>query len=78
LEYDLRSVERGFRDSGLAAEGGVMARMFLRSILSAQPWVADYAWWLRLQPPDRVADVDRAEQLYLASHGPGRWSFAVV
>jgi predicted phosphodiesterase len=78
LSYDLRAVEHGFRDSGLAAEGGVMARMFLRSILSGQPWVADYAWWLRWQPADRVHDVDHAEQLYMASHGPGHWSFPVV
>jgi len=78
LSYDLGAVEQGFRDSGLAAEGGVMARMFLRSILSGQPWVADYAWWLRLQPADRVNDLDRAEQLYIASHGPGRWSYSVV
>lgn len=78
VPYDLRTVEQGFHDSGLAAEGGVMARMFLRSILSGQPWVADYASWLRAQPQALVADVDRAEQRYLAAHGPGRWSFSVV
>jgi predicted phosphodiesterase len=76
--YDLRTVERGFRDSGLADKGGVMARMFLRSILTAQPWVADYAWWLRSQPPEYTVDVEQTEQRYLASHGPGRWSFPVV
>jgi predicted phosphodiesterase len=78
VAYDLSAVEDGFRNSGLAAEGGVMARMFLRSILSGLPWVADFAWWLRLQPAHRIADVEQTEQLYLASHGPGRWSFPVV
>lgn len=78
LSYDLTAVEQGFKASGLEDEGGVMARMFLRSILSGQPWVADYAWWLRSQPPERIGDVELAEQLYMASHGPGRWSFSVV
>jgi predicted phosphodiesterase len=78
VSYDLRAVEQGFSDSGLAAEGGAMARMFLRSILSAQPWVADYASWLRAQPPALAADVDLAEERYLSAHGPGRWSFSVV
>jgi predicted phosphodiesterase len=78
LSYDLRAVEDGFRDSGLAKDGGVMARMFLRSILSGQPWVADYVWWLRKQPPERVTDVDQAEDFYMAAHGPGHWSFSVV
>lgn len=78
VPYALSVVEQGFYDSGLASEGGVMARMFLRSILSGQPWVADYAWWLRSQLSVQLLDPDRAEQLYMASHGPGRWSFPMV
>jgi predicted phosphodiesterase len=78
VHYELGAVQRGFRDSGLAAEGGAMARMFLRSILTGQPWVADYAWWLRAQPPEALADADGAEQRYMAAHGPGCWSFPVV
>ncbi len=78
VPYDLGAVKHGFDGSGLASEGGIMARMFLRSILSGLPWVADFAWWLRLQPPESIVDIDQTEQLYLASHGPGRWSFPVV
>ena len=78
VSYALSVVEQGFHDSGLASEGGVMARMFLRSILSGQPWVADYAWWLREQLSVQALDSNRAEQLYMASHGPGRWSFPMV
>jgi Calcineurin-like phosphoesterase len=78
VAYDLRAVEQGFRNSGLAADGGVMARMFLRSILTAQPWVADYAWWLRSRPPELTTDEEQTEQRYMASHGPGHWSFPVV
>ena len=78
VPYALRAVEQGFQESGLAAEGGVMARMCLRSILSGQPWIADYAWWLRSQPPEVMTDVDRAEQSYMATHGLGRWSFSEV
>ncbi len=78
LDYDLQAVEAGFRDSGLLVEGGVMARMFLRSILTGLPWVADYAWWLRKQPPELLDDADEAEELYRSSHGPGRWAFPVV
>jgi predicted phosphodiesterase len=78
VSYDLGAVESGFRNSGLAEGGGVMARMVLRSILTGQPWVADYAWWLRSQPPEVFADADMAEERYTAAHGPGRWSFPVV
>ena len=63
VSYSLSAVEQGFRDSGLASGGGVMARMFLRSILSGQPWVADYAWWLRERLSVQALDPERADLL---------------
>jgi hypothetical protein len=55
-----------------------MARMVLRSILTAQPWVADYAWWLRSQSLQSFPEADLIEERYLALHGPGHWSFPMV
>lgn len=75
VPYDLAAVEAGYRASALAATGSVLVEMFHRSVASALPWVSDYAWWLREQPADVVADPRRSQQLYDASHGPGRWAF---
>ncbi len=78
VSYDMRLVEAGYRESGLMASGGVMGEMFLRSVLSALPWVSDFAWWLREQPADVLVDIRRAQQAYDAAYGPGHWAFPYV
>jgi predicted phosphodiesterase len=75
VPYDLAAVDRGFRQSGLLVEGGVMGEMFYRSVLTGLPWVSDFAWWLRVQPRNEVTDIRQAQRLYDARHGPGRWAF---
>ncbi|PKO22825.1 MAG: hypothetical protein CVU38_07410 [Chloroflexi bacterium HGW-Chloroflexi-1] len=71
----MKAVDAGYRASGLLAEGGVMGEMFRRSVLSGLPWGADFAWWLRDQPAEAVGDVQQAQHLYDARHGPGRWAW---
>jgi predicted phosphodiesterase len=78
VAYDLDAVAAGFRESGLLAEGGVMAELFRRSVLSGLPWVSDFAWWIREQPTEMSLDMPGTLQSYDARHGPGRWAFPYV
>lgn len=75
VSYDLAAVEAGYRASGLATTGSALVAMFHRSVLSGLPWVSDFAWWLREQPAEIAADQRRAQEIYEAAHGPGRWAF---
>lgn len=75
LAYDLTAVDAGYQASGLAREGNALSAMFHRSVLTGQPWVSDFAWWMRQQPADVAADPQRAQRLYEEAHGPGRWAF---
>jgi predicted phosphodiesterase len=75
VPYDLAAVDAGYRTSGLLAEGGAMAEMFRRSVLSGLPWVADFAWWGKDQPGETFRDMREALRRYDAVHGPGRWAF---
>lgn len=78
VPYNLDELNAGFMSSGLLAEGGAMAEMARRSALSGQPWIADFAWWVREQTPAILTDMSAALKLYDATHGPGRWAFPYV
>jgi len=78
VDYDRAALERGYRQSSLATEGGVLGEMFLRSALTGLPWVADFMWWVRKQFGDEPTDMRAAQQRYEASHGPGRWAFPLA
>ncbi len=75
VPYALDRVDAGFRDSGLLLDGGVLAELFCRSVLSGQPWVADFTWWMRHQSEERLRDMRSALHYYDSAHGPGRWAF---
>lgn len=75
VPYERAATDAGYRTSGLAAVGGVLAEMFHRSVMSGLPWVSDFAWWLREQSADLRADIGRAQQQYDAAYGPGHWAF---
>ncbi len=75
VAYDLAAVDEGYRASGLAREANALGEMFHRSVLTGQPWVSDFAWWIRQQSADVVADPQCALRRYEAAHGPGRWAF---
>jgi hypothetical protein len=78
VDYDRTALERGYRQSSLATEGGVLGEMFLRSALTGQPWVADFMWWVRQQFGDEPTEMVAAQTRYEASHGPGRWAFPLA
>lgn len=75
VDYDLAAVDAGYHASGLAAAGGVLGAMFHRTVMTALPWVSDFAWWLRDQPAEILGNPRLAQQLYDAAHGPGHWAF---
>ncbi len=75
VTYDLAAADTGFRQSGLLAEGGVMAELFHRSMLSGLAWVADFAWWIHNQPARAFGDMHEALRRYDSQHGPERWAF---
>jgi predicted phosphodiesterase len=78
VAYDLATVESGFTTSGLLRSAGVSADMFRRSVVTGLPWVADFFWWMRSQPAEVLSDMQGAQRVYDAVHGPGRWAFPFV
>jgi predicted phosphodiesterase len=75
VEYDRDAVAAGYHASGLARDGGVLSVLFHRSVMTGQPWVSDFNWWVRQQPPEAQADPFAALAAYDNRHGPGRWAF---
>lgn len=75
VEFDRLRVAEGYIASGLAAEGGVLGAMFNRTVLTALPYVSDFIWWARQQPPAANGDYERVLALYDARFGPGHWAY---
>lgn len=75
VPYDQATVESAYRTSDLAQSGSALVEMFHRSVMTGLPWVSDFAWWLRSQPAEVIADQRLALALYESAHGPGRWAF---
>lgn len=75
IAYDHSPIPAAFVASGLDAIAGPIAELHLRTIMSAEPWISDFGYWLRFQPPEIQRDKREAVAHYLAQHGPGRWAF---
>ncbi len=75
VPYDTAAVDAAYRSSDLAQAGSALVEMLHRSVMTGLPWVSDFAWWLRSQPAEVIADQRLARALYEAAHGPGRWAF---
>jgi predicted phosphodiesterase len=75
IDYDRQRVDRGYHASGLDVEGGVLGDMFHRTVMTGQPWVSDFNWWVRQQPPEVQEYPFAALATYEAHYGPGRWAF---
>ena len=75
VAYDLDALDVGYHETGLLVEGGVMAEMFRRSVMTGLPWVSDFTWWIWEQPAEISLDMRGALRTYDAMHGPGRWAF---
>lgn len=75
VAYPLSAVTEGFARYRLEEAWGALARLYLRTILTGQPWASDFGQWMKEQPEQLQQDLDRAVALYLARHGPDRWAF---
>ncbi len=78
VEYDRGLVDDAFGRSGLRDEGGVLGEMFHRTVMSGQPYVSDFNWWVRKEFGDGVVDMRAAMERYDREHGPGRWAFPLA
>lgn len=77
VEYDHSGLRTAFVASGMMAATGAIGELHLLTAESGEPYSSDFGIWLRSQPADIRSDLDRAVPLYLATHGPGKWAFAV-
>lgn len=75
VEFDRKRVDAGYLSSGLAEEGGVLGVMFNRTVLTGLPYVSDFTWWARQQPPEIAGHHRGLLDLYDSQFGPGHWAF---
>ncbi|MBI1294091.1 hypothetical protein GC175_03920 [bacterium] len=75
VTYNLSSMESAFHQSGMLEAGGPIGRLMLRTVLTGEPWISDFGYWIKSQPPALHANLESAVQRYLDLHGPQRWSF---
>jgi predicted phosphodiesterase len=74
IEYDTSLVPAAFEASGMLAEAGPVAQLYLRTVLNGEPWASDFGYWLSRQP-SRQEDMAAAVEEYLGMYGPGHWAF---
>ncbi|MCL4834006.1 MAG: metallophosphoesterase family protein [Caldilineaceae bacterium] len=74
IEYDTSLVPAAYESSGMLAEAGPVAQLYLRTVLNGEPWASDFGFWLSRQPGSRE-DMAGAVEEYLGTYGPGRWAF---
>lgn len=75
IEYDTGQVADAFHSTGMLAEAGPLAQLYLRTVLNGEPWASDFGYWLKDQPPAVRENIAGAVEAYLRVHGPGRWAF---
>ncbi len=78
VDYDRSGMRQAFEQSGMMAAAGKMAELFLRTVLTGEPWASDFGHWLRNRSDRSWDTYDQAIEQYLEKHGPGRWSFFSV
>ncbi len=78
LPYDHSPIPIAFTESGLRTASGPIAELHLRTIMNGEPWISDFGHWLHQQAAESRADMESAVAVYLATHGPGRWSFGAI
>lgn len=75
IDYDHASIPAAFESSGMIVAAGASAELHLRTVMTGQPWSSDFGHWMGRQPPEMRQDMPSAIRRYLATHGPGNWSF---
>lgn len=75
VEYDHAVVRAAFDELGLFQAYGPMGPLYWQTIETGDPWVSDFLIWVRDQAPIVQENLERAVELYLSVHGPGKWAF---
>jgi predicted phosphodiesterase len=75
VEYDRARVRDVFVEEKIAAHYGPLGPLYMRTLMTGQPWASDFLIWLRAQGEASGADLGAAVDAYLTRHGPGHWAF---
>ena len=75
IDYDRSDVPDAFQRSGMLDEAGPVSELYMRTVLTGEPWVSDFGHWIKNQPLDVRADIRHAVETYLRDHGPENWAF---
>lgn len=78
VAYNQQLVEQAFHSTGFGKAVGAVGTLYLRTVQDGHPWASDFGQWLKEQPAAIKQNRDRAVDLYLQHHGPGRWSFPYI
>lgn len=76
VDYDHSVVREAFDRLGLFQAYGPLGPLYWQTIATGDPWVSDFQVWARDQAPIVREDLERAVELYLSVHGPGKWAFS--
>lgn len=76
VEYDRAHVRQAFLGDKIAAVYGPLGPLYLRTLMTGQPWASDFLVWLRDHAPETNGDLAASVDAYLERHGPGRWAFS--
>lgn len=77
VDYDHSGFRIAYAESGMLAATGALGELHLLTALTAHAYSSDFGVWLKTQSSEVRANLDRAVEIYLASHGPGNWAFSV-
>jgi predicted phosphodiesterase len=75
VSYDRTDVPDAFHRSGMLDQAGPVSELYMRTVLTGEPWVSDFSYWIKDQPPEIRADIRHAVESYLRHHGPENWAF---
>jgi predicted phosphodiesterase len=75
VEYDRSHVPQAFRRSGMLEQAGPLAELYMRTVLTGEPWASDFGHWMKSQSQAVHEDLRGAVDLYLRVHGPHNWAF---
>lgn len=75
VDYDRSHVPDAFARSGMLAQAGPLAELYMRTVLNGEPWASDFGHWMKDQPAELQQDLEESVSIYLRRHGPDNWAF---
>jgi predicted phosphodiesterase len=76
VDYDRERVRKVFVKVRIVAAYGPLGPLYLRTLMTGQPWASDFLIWLRAQKAETQGDLAASVDAYLERHGPGQWAFS--